>query len=313
LVLSPESFPPIHGTYPAALDWLHEQDGTQWQDDLHYSPAFSEQSFDPGEEELREVWPTGAQVSWFGGAAVDVGAWPHAGDGTPLTHVATIDLAGLDGALDRAGKATWPAEQLQEGLPRMGILQVFHDRRTVGYDPRVRAQGAWAVIVSHDPAYPTGGHSPDPTGKRPALIEPPEPGNTPSQLCQLALPFSSFALPSAPDLPAQKAGDFERLQELTADLHLAWMAQRGLGGDEAIPTTHAYGYSSRGHHAATLDILPEVLPLTHGDRYRLILEVEGRALLEGWFGDAGSLEVWMRQSDLDAGAFENAWCLIRTD
>lgn len=313
MTLSPESFPPIHGTYPAALDWLREQDGTQWQDRLLYSPTFSEQSFEPGEEELRDVWPTGAQVCWFGGPTVDVGAWPHAADGTPLSHVATIDLAGLDGDIDRAGKATWPAGQLQEGLPRMGILQVFHDLRTFGYDPGDQARGAWAVIVTQVPAYPTGGQSHDPTGTRPALIEAPGPGNTPHQVCQLALPFSSFALPSPLDLSPQNAGDVDRLEELTQALQRAWITQRGIGGDYAIPTTHAYGYSSRGHHTATLDILPEVLPLTGGDEYRLILEIEGWTVLEGWFGDAGSLEVWMRQSDLDAGAFEKAWCLIRTD
>ncbi|MGD6980671.1 MULTISPECIES: DUF1963 domain-containing protein [Citricoccus] len=313
MVLSLESFPPIHGTYPAALDWLQEQGGAQWQGDLRYSPAFSEHSFEPGEEELREVWPTGAQVCWFGGPAVDVGAWPCAADGTPLTHVVTMDLAGLDGAIDRAGKMTWPVAQLQEGLPRTGVLQVFHDLRTFGYDPGDRARGAWAVIVTGDPAYPRGGQSYDPTGARPALVEPPGPGNTPSQVCQLALPFSSFALPSPLDISPQTAGDFDRLEVLIETLRRAWMTQRGIGGDYAIPTTHAYGYSSRGHRAATLDVLPEVLPLTAGDEYRLILEIEGWTVLEGWFGDAGSLEVWMRQSDLDAGAFENAWCFIRTD
>jgi hypothetical protein len=303
LVLSPESFPPIHGTYPAALDWLQEQGGTQWQDRLRYSPVFSEQSFEPGEEELREVWPSGVQVCWFGGPAVDVGAWPHAADGTPLTHVTTIDLAGLDGAIDRAGKATWSAEQLREGLPRTGILQVFHDLRTFGYDPGDRAQGAWVVIVTPDA----------PSGQRPELVDAPGPGNTPNRVCQLALPFSSFALPSPLDISPQKAGDFHGLGELTEALQLAWMTQRGIGGHYAIPTTHAYGYSSHGHHAATLDILPDVLPLTAGDECRLILEIEGWTVLEGWFGDAGSLEVWMRQSDLDAGAFQNAWCLIRID
>jgi len=48
---------------------------------------------------------------------------------------------------------------------------------------------------------------------------------------------------------------------------------------------------------------PESFPPIHGT-YPAIL---------GWFGDAGSLEVWMRQSDLNARVFGKAWCLIRTD
>ncbi|QCU79175.1 DUF1963 domain-containing protein [Citricoccus sp. SGAir0253] len=313
MVLPLGSFPPIHGTYPAILDWLDAHGGGQWQDRLRYALAFSEQGFDPGEQELADAWPSGAQVSWLGGPAVDTGAWPHDADGVPLTHVATIDLAGLDGALDRAGKAIWPTAQLQEGLPRAGILQVFHDLRTYGHEPGDRERKAWVVIVSGDPAYPTGGPTPAPTGRRPALVDRPGAWAAPTRACQLVLPFSGFALPSPLDLSPREAGEFDRLEELTETVHLAWMSQRGVGGSSAIPTTHAYGYSSRGHHAASMDLLPEALPLADGDRYRLILEIEGWTVLEGWFGDAGSLEVWMRQSDLDAGAFENTWCLVRTD
>ena len=50
-----------------------------------------------------------------------------------------------------------------------------------------------------------------------------------------------------------------------------------------------------------------------GDEYRLILDIESWPFLDGWFGDAGNLEVWMRQSDLDTKNFAAAWCLIRSD
>jgi hypothetical protein len=78
------------------------------------------------------------------------------------------------------------------------------------------------------------------------------------------------------------------------------------------PTTHAYGYSSRGRHAATLDVLAGVLPLTDDDKYRLLLEIEGWTVLEGWFGTPAAWN-WMCQSDLNTGAFENVWSLMRTD
>jgi hypothetical protein len=50
-----------------------------------------------------------------------------------------------------------------------------------------------------------------------------------------------------------------------------------------------------------------------GDEHRLVLDLESWTALEGWFGDAGSLEVWMRGSDLESRRFDHAWCLIRTD
>jgi hypothetical protein len=43
------------------------------------------------------------------------------------------------------------------------------------------------------------------------------------------------------------------------------------------------------------------------------LDIESWTFLEGWFGDAGNLEVWMQQSDLDTQNFAAAGCLIRTD
>ena len=41
------------------------------------------------------------------------------------------------------------------------------------------------------------------------------------------------------------------------------------------------------------------------------LEVEGWTTLDGWFGDGGMLEVWMRASDLEQRRFDRAWCLVR--
>lgn len=57
-----------------------------------------------------------------------------------------------------------------------------------------------------------------------------------------------------------------------------------------------------------------MLPLSvAGDEHSLVLDLESWTAQEGWFGDAGSLEVWMRDSDLQSRRFDHAWWLIRTD
>ncbi|WP_309066693.1 DUF1963 domain-containing protein [Microbacterium sp.] len=74
--------------------------------------------------------------------------------------------------------------------------------------------------------------------------------------------------------------------------------------------SHLYGHSWKGA-AGARDVLAEVLPLTPGGEYVLLLDLESWTHLEGWFGDAGHLEVWIRRSDLAARDFGRAWCLMR--
>lgn len=81
----------------------------------------------------------------------------------------------------------------------------------------------------------------------------------------------------------------------------------------AVPVTHSYGHSQNGARAIR-EVLAEVLPLSEqDDEHRLLFDIESWTHLEGWFGDAAPLEVWMRQSDLEVRAFDRAWCLTRTD
>ncbi len=76
---------------------------------------------------------------------------------------------------------------------------------------------------------------------------------------------------------------------------------------------HAYGHSRTGR-GAVREVLNDVLPLREpGDAHRLLFDIESWTHLCGWFGDAAPLEVWMRQSDLAARRFDEAWCLTRTD
>ncbi|WP_408648222.1 DUF1963 domain-containing protein [Varibaculum timonense] len=60
-------------------------------------------------------------------------------------------------------------------------------------------------------------------------------------------------------------------------------------------------------------MLNAVLPISDSDTHVLLATVESWTTLNGWFSDAGNLEVWIRQSDLKKLDFSHVWCLIRTD
>lgn len=293
---------PLHGPFGQIQAWLQAgpAGAEHLLEEVAWSPVLSNQSFEPGERELRELYATGAWISWLGGpAAAPLERWPRRVDGAALAHVVTLDLADLDGVLDARGKAVWPG--LREGLPVTGVLEVFHDLQTFGSEAEDGESGAWLVRWVPDP-------------DRGALVEPPDDLEYPSPACQPVMAFPGFALPPAADKaggPLEESGAVEALEEA---LRRAWLAQR-FGSSEGypIPVSHVYGHSQHGEINAR-EILRKVLPLTgSGDGHRLILDLESWTTLEGWFGDAGSLEVWMRGSDLATGRFENAWCFIRTD
>lgn len=294
---------PIHGPYGQVEKWLVAADAVELLPDAVYSPVFSEQSFEPGEAELRDVWPDGVWISWFGGPAVSpLPAWPRRRDGKPLAHVAAIHLGDLNATTDAVGKSGWPAGQLREGLPVEGVLEVFHDLESFGYEPEEGTADGWHVRWVPEP-------------DRTALVEAPADGDLPSEVCQLVLSTPGFTLPAAADAVSGPSARFERADALETSLQRGWLSQRTEGSAKGtpIPFSHAYGHGHHGWIAAAVEVLPNVLPLEPGDEYRLVLDIESWTALEGWFGDAGNLEVWMRESDLRERAFDRAWCLIRTD
>ncbi|WP_247827615.1 DUF1963 domain-containing protein [Arthrobacter antioxidans] len=296
---------PVHGPYGQVEKWLRATGAGEVLEDAVFSPVFSEQSFEPGapsEAELRELWPAGGWMCWLGGPAVaPLEQWPRRADGKALAHVASIHLGVLDATTDAVGKAGWPEGQLREGLPTEGVLEVFHDLESFGYDPAEGAARSWLVRWVKTPD-----HS--------VLIDPPQDLDTPTEVCQLCLPLPGFTLPSAADAASGPQDRFDLVESLELSLQNGWLAQRtGSSPEVPIPFSHAYGHSHHGRIAAVEDILPGVLPLEPGDEYRLILDLESWTALAGWFGDAGNLEIWIRESDLQARAFERAWCLIRTD
>lgn len=292
---------PIHGPYGNVEKWLKAAGAPELLAEAAYSPVLSEQSFEPGDTELRELWPEGAWISWLGGpATAPLPEWPRRSNGTPLAHVAAIHLADLNSVVDAEGKAAWPAANLREGLPEHGVLEVFHDLESFGYEPEDGPATAWLVRWVPDP------------GRR--LIDPPVDLDLPSQVCQMVMPMPGFTLPAAADAVSGPQERFDKTEALELALQGGWFAQRtGSVKGAPVPFSHVYGRGHRARATAVEEILPNVLPLDTGDEYRLVLDLESWTALEGWFGDVGNLEVWMRESDLETRSFDRAWCLIRTD
>jgi len=123
-------------------------------------------------------------------------------------------------------------------------------------------------------------------------------------------------IPSPLDFDGLTDGTFTAADAAIDELDSAWVAQRHPAQREPhpIPSTRLLGHSSTGDLGPREEILPAALPLAaEGDDYVLLAEIESWTTLNGWFGDASSLEIWMRRDDLRARRFSECWCIIRTD
>lgn len=295
-----ESIPdqPVHGPYGAAANWVG-----QLPDrvplavaELRWSPVLSEQSWEPGREELDELWPWGGAVSWIGGPAVPhPDGWPVNREGKPMAHVLTLDLETTVGSADDEEKQAWPYEV--DPLPAEGLLEVFHDLDNYGYEEG--DDHGWAVRWI-----------PDPDRDQP-LVEPPDSTPNPTDVCQPALAMPGWSLPWA-DRLYQPGGDL--VAELAEQHDTAWWVHRFPGQPpQAFAPTRLHGHSIAGTDTAE-ELLEQHLPLEDDeDHYHLLLDIESWTALAGWFHDAGRLEVWMRWSDAVAHRFDRAWCIVRTD
>lgn len=290
---------PITMTWHAVSTWLRERpfDTSFVAERVAWSPVFSARSLKPGRRELDKVWRLGDEPSWVGGpAAPPLAEWPRRPDGKPLAHVLTVSLYEVDGAFDEPYKDAFPDHR--QGLPTAGLLEVFHDLETYGWKPTDAASGGWLVRWVPEPEHP-------------ALVDPPDDVDTPTEVCQLGYLMPGWSLPSPMDVAGTT--DFDAVAALTEDHQRAWLYQQtGSAVGQPVPVTHVYGHSQNGSREA-LRILADVLPLDDGDSYRLVLDIESWTHLDGWFGDAAPLEVWMRDTDLQGRRFDRAWCIIRTD
>ncbi|ROQ41553.1 uncharacterized protein DUF1963 [Frondihabitans sp. PhB188] len=301
-----ENTAPIHSARSLVVDWLDRPKlrAARLADELQFSIAWSEQSLPPGDQELRASAAAGeGGLSWLGGPALGLAAeeWPRRPDGIPLAHVATVNLWAVDQCLGVETQADWP--NAIGGLPDHGVLQVFHDlTQTHGTDADDRDSGGWKVQWIPDPDFTV-------LANGPADLE------LPSDACQAFHLFATWSIPAESAAARESTKAFTANQRALQAYQWMWSWQRTMiRGSRPLPITHLYGHSQAGDLEAVEAILPACLPLTEpGDRYRLVLDIESWTALEGWFGDACPLEVWMRQSELDARDFDSAWCIVRAD
>ncbi|MDY6055355.1 DUF1963 domain-containing protein [Micrococcus sp.] len=295
---------PIHGARSAAVAWLAESGVDPAVFTPQQIPVFSENSFSAGRDELDDLWSTGAHINWLGGPAVSIGAWPRNAAGVAMAHVATFHLSDAHAALGDPKERGWP-DEAAESLPDHGYIQVFHDLETYGYEPDDMEARGWQVTW----------HMDDTSQARPPLVEC-ENANAPDSTAQLGLFYPGWTIPSPLDLGGLTEGAFAAADAAIHELDSAWVAQRCLEqrAPHPIPSTRLLGHSSTGNVGPREEILPAALPLSsRGDDYVLLAEIESWTTLNGWFGDASSLEVWMRRDDLRERRFSECWCIIRTD
>jgi hypothetical protein len=295
-----DDFAPITGSWSAVDEWLAGiPHGTAaLAGDLAWSPVLSEHGFRRGRAGLDRAWRWEGRVSWLGGPAVrPLATWPRRPDRTALAHVAAVSLEDLDATVVEEERAAFPV--CREGLPTSGYLEVFHDLvDTYGWEAADRDRGGW--LVRWVPRPETG------------LADPPDDLATPDNACQVGILMPGWSSRPAGDLLADRALNTAaaRVQD---EFQRAWTFQRTGSRDRtSVPVTHLYGHGQNAS-APARRVLEDVLPLDDGDEHRLVLDVESWTHLSGWFGDAASLEVWMRDSDLAARRFDRAWCLTRTD
>lgn len=272
-------------------------------DDLRFSLLLLDQ-YEAGKDRILSERVELGELSWLGGPALGPLEWPRTQDGEPLAHIATIVLSEAQALIDSPDftEPGWPEPSAR--LPEQGYLEVFHHLGTYG-NPEDDGIGGWLIR-----------HIPSDGETVPPLIDAPEDLDLPREVCQPVLLATGFSVPRAVDFTGAEDAKFDVAERVEEETNAAWTAwRRGVEKvtEPVFPISRLYGHSDSGTEYAH-DVLREVRPLRdESDSYVLILSVESWTHFEGWFGDAGNFEVWMRSSDLTERRFEQAWCMIRTD
>ncbi len=296
--------PPIHGPNAEIAAWLQDPAIAlpTLADDIRFSVVLTAANLPAGREDIDHFWDGTAHLSWLGGPAVGpLARWPERHDGKKLAHVATLHLGEIADVVDEDHRKAWGPGMPDRyapslSLPDSGALEIFHDGETSGYDQSDRADGAWQVRWS-----------PAPDG---SVVDAPA-ADAPTGVCQVVIPYASFSIRSPEDAIGLPEEEFNRVERANNAILDAWQSFFMAGREKVYtPLSHLYGHSWKGTDELN-DTLARVLPLASADEHVLILDLESWTHLEGWFGDAGHLEVWMRRSDLATRNFDAAWCFIR--
>ncbi|MCT1829491.1 YwqG family protein [Brevibacterium luteolum] len=290
------------------VEWLNSPkvDAGFLASELKYSQLLLDQ-YEPGKDRLLAERDELGELSYLGGPALGpLADWPRNHDGEPLAHIATILLIESQNMLesdDDEERGVWPEPGPR--LPATGYLEVFHHLGTYG---NVEDDGTQGWLVRH---VPFDGET------FPPFVDAPADLDVPHEVCQPVLLLAGFSLPSPMEYVDAENQVFTTVEFVHEEMNAAFTAWRH--GKEKVnkgpvfPVSRLYGHSDPGREYAH-EVLREARPLTSdADSYMLLLSVESWTHFEGWFGDAGTLEVWIRASDLAAGRFEQAWNMIRTD
>lgn len=246
--------------------------------------------------------------TWFGGRPLgaDEAQWPRAADGTPLAHVVQVGLRDEYEELPRA-----------VGLPKRGILQIFHDLTTYG-NPEDAEENAWSVRWLD-----VG------SGKKLTVVERPDDLPEEARIDPVPARISPMAtIPSNLDFNEAEPEPYARYERIALWLEQypydrnAFMAP-DLCGDGSPweedpwlpePVSRLGGYGYNEYNSDYDDALREALPLGADDEYVMLADINPAQFTDAdWFHGQRHLQVWIRSSDLARRNFDDCWCFIRTD
>jgi uncharacterized protein YwqG len=230
-----------------------------------------------------------AGASHLGGAPMLIPGtpWPTF-RGEPLAFVAQLRVAEIPAAVREALY-----------LPGDGLLCFFYAAASepAGDEPEHRGGGQVLRV-----AQPAGAQSAEPPAKlAPEHRFPP----TPLRFVETSIPAEQSLFRQALGLAEDRVDDFAESVHDFFGRHEAPM--HWLGGH-----AHAVQDDMESTCAIAADGLPVPAQAGAGD-WRLLAQFDSDDALKHMWGDWGRLYFWIREDDLRAGRFANAWCIMQSN